>query len=1154
MLNAITQWFAERNTFWLTYLAWGILSVALLSAAFYVSHRLLLKRKRALVVKYFQRFFPQIVMSVLLFFLLYPLYLTGGINPEMTLPEQTGASFLVAMYHTLRFFVMEGDIHETLMALERIRITDEVIYNVYRVALSALFFGAPFLAITAIMSVFQNIRSGFKYFFSFGSVHVFSELNEKSFALAESISEGNRLFRKHIVVFTDVLKPDNELQYDLQESAENRGFICFRNDLESIHYRVSLSLLRNSLSFYLINDDETEKIRHASFVLKNYNARNVKLYIISDKVQSKLYLAVKDNDTGTKRGSFQSVVRVDEIQSLIYHDLHKNGMRLFETAKNFDANKEKNADTRKITAFSDRIVIRAVIVGFGRYGREMFKALLWYCQMPGYALELHVIDSEKKLRERLNRDFPELMETCLEKKDEPGSSKHFGDALYSVNPQSGVDVNTEEFDKALESIVAPTFVFVALGSDEENIQASIRVREFYRKKQVDPDIETVVYDSNVAERMNYRWPLGGGVEAAYYLFTGKPMGNPRDIYVQKTDMSPSFAALFERFGDFDDLLDQSWSMAKRKPRHTVSFSYRINVRKLYEPCTTDHPDEIQAIAEEIVTHDAKPCAVKNKNGAAPPDGGCSVDVWEENDVVVLRVSLFSEKLTDRPTRKAVYDKAKEAFGKAKNATHTHNGGVQNFKRQPYRIHMIGDLERFYRFEIIINDELRKAGKGVDGRWRRANLRSAGINRRVYEFLANGGRFDQSTLVEPESSSGIYLNVLHLKGLYDESVDVELTDTETYQLKEIPYKEKKGGKEFKRLELTRLDLPGGPVHVRNDHRNFYPIILNVFETCKKELAYFMKAVPMRETANFRPTQAYRELVDSMSALSACLQNKRIEQIRSFETMMDHHAIPFIREYLSIRKAVFDTFKKESAVFDERHIVLVDDGETNTLVDYSFMGARKIEGAENGDASFPQEKDRSERWCFRLPRVFTKKDGKATADASCEKKQEPTCENDEKCGISSVKCLTCLIKECNKIIGDKDTDDGAYDRHEYNQRSSITKYMHEVLRYRLLRCGYLDDEVSRACADPNFFYFERRSDSPDKSKVYCSKLARAIQMDPETIMDLELKKALCTVEHIRWNAYMRTEGYSFSMKRDDMAKTHPDMVQVQYLSMEDIRKDV
>jgi hypothetical protein len=427
---------------------------------------------------------------------------------------------------------------------------------------------------------------------------------------------------------------------------------------------------------------------------------------------------------------------------------------------------------------------------------------------------------------------------------------------------------------------------------------------------------------------------------------------------------------------------------------------------------------------------------------------------------------------------------------------------------------------------------------------------------IYAFEVAAKAFGMTAHTE---RAGRAIGILAEKtGIYGmiggQTVDVELTDTETYQLKEIPYKEKKGGKEFKRLELTRLDLPGGPVHVRNDHRNFYPIILNVFETCKKELAYFMKAVPMRETANFRPTQAYRELVDSMSALSACLQNKRIEQIRSFETMMDHHAIPFIREYLSIRKAVFDTFKKESAVFDERHIVLVDDGETNTLVDYSFMGARKIEGAENGDAGFPQEKDRSERWCFRLPRVFTKKDGKATADASCEKKQEPTCENDGKCGISSVKCLACLIKECNKIIGDKDTDDGAYDRHEYNQRSSITKYMHEVLRYRLLRCGYLDDEVSRACADPNFFYFERRSDSPDKSKVYCSKLARAIQMDPETIMDLELKKALCTVEHIRWNAYMRTEGYSFSMKRDDMAKTHPDMVQVQYLSMEDIRKDV
>lgn len=46
----------------------------------------------------------------------------------------------------------------------------------------------------------------------------------------------------------------------------------------------------------------------------------------------------------------------------------------------------------------------------------------------------------------------------------------------------------------------------------------------------------------------------------------------------------------------------------------------------------------------------------------------------------------------------------------------------------------------------------------------------------------------------------------------------------------------------------------------------------------------------------------------------------------------------------------------------------------------------------------------------------------------------------------------------------------------------------------------------------------------------------------------------IEHIRWNAYMRSEGYVFSEKRNDLAKTHYDIVSTNRLPENEKKKDV
>ena len=45
----------------------------------------------------------------------------------------------------------------------------------------------------------------------------------------------------------------------------------------------------------------------------------------------------------------------------------------------------------------------------------------------------------------------------------------------------------------------------------------------------------------------------------------------------------------------------------------------------------------------------------------------------------------------------------------------------------------------------------------------------------------------------------------------------------------------------------------------------------------------------------------------------------------------------------------------------------------------------------------------------------------------------------------------------------------------------------------------------------------------------------------------------LEHKRWNAYMRSEGYSYAVNRNDMAKQHNCLVPFDKLNEDDKIKD-
>ena len=383
---------------------------------------------------------------------------------------------IAALYNAIRLFAIDGDYFEAIALAEEAGVG--ALLAAYRVLGAVLHLLAPLLTFGFILSFVRNFSSLLRYRLSVArEVHIFSELNERSLALAGSILAEDR--RRHpflsraMIVFTDVVAKQEEAHYELASEAERMGAVLFCKDMESIRFRLPLS--RRHFHFYLIEENESEKLRHAAAVMRDYDKRGVMLYVFSSSTESELMLS-------TRSLRELKVVRVNDIQSLVYHNLDLYGMRLFRHARAYNDNE-----------------ISAVIVGLGRYGREMLKALTWYAQVPDFRLKIHVFEEDGDAEESLRRECPELLARSGVREE--------GESYYEIVIHPKTNAAGAGFLDELSAIGRVTYVFVSLGEDEKNIDTALAIRSHLERCEAEfvPDVETVVYDSSVATALGVTW-------------------------------------------------------------------------------------------------------------------------------------------------------------------------------------------------------------------------------------------------------------------------------------------------------------------------------------------------------------------------------------------------------------------------------------------------------------------------------------------------------------------------------------------------------------------------------------------------------------------------------------------------------------------------
>ncbi len=399
---------------------------------------------------------------VAVFVLMLPLIDLSGIPDGV----RTGARIVLALHSTLQVFTIDVGAQEVLEAIQ----TVQPGLSVYFLMMGALMIVCPVLTLSFILSLVKNISAYIRLVFAFRKDwYVFSELNEKSIALAKDIRKNH----KHAaLIFTDVFGKEEEASYELIEQAKECGAICFKNDIITINFRPHSKSAQMIL--FAIGENETENTDQALKLLEMYKAgENIRLFVFSTRVDGEILLTKAD------KGNVR-VRRVNEVRSLVYRNLYERGTKLFENACVMPDGRKK---------------ISAVIVGLGQHGTEMLKALTWYCQMDGYQVEIDAFDLDEKAEDRFSALAPELMDPQYNGVILPE------EAEYTIRIHSGIDVTTKTFADAIQALKHTTYAFISLGADATNIRTAVDLRMLFERSGIHPTIQAVVCNSDAKKAL-----------------------------------------------------------------------------------------------------------------------------------------------------------------------------------------------------------------------------------------------------------------------------------------------------------------------------------------------------------------------------------------------------------------------------------------------------------------------------------------------------------------------------------------------------------------------------------------------------------------------------------------------------------------------------
>ncbi len=368
------------------------------------------------------------------------------------------------------------------------------VYGIYASSLDLLAPISGGLALfSALAAFFPKIRLRIS---AFKKQYYFSELNERSLALAKSIvnTEGS-FFHRPVLVFTDTYTDeDDEKSSELYAAAKKLGAICINDDLVYLDIRSY-----KGKEIFLMDDVEGDNIKTLSELSYPANAamlRNALIYIFYQD-DSYALIEKKICDSFSGNADAPIITRVKEYENLILDLLEK---------KPLVGPLVKNYKDGKTAEYTDKNEYNLTIIGSGIIGMQMLLSSSWCGQFYGYKLNINVVsETEKgKFIDSLNGICPEFIastqkdnpilkiykdETPEEKAErEPYFRLRYGE--YDFNNISTADIECESISDQEEkpfNILESDYFVIALGSDELNMASAEKLERRLSVVQINPD-------------------------------------------------------------------------------------------------------------------------------------------------------------------------------------------------------------------------------------------------------------------------------------------------------------------------------------------------------------------------------------------------------------------------------------------------------------------------------------------------------------------------------------------------------------------------------------------------------------------------------------------------------------------------------------------
>ncbi len=426
------------------------------------------------------------------------------------------------------------------------------VHGVYASCLNIL---APIVGGLIIFEVFTNIFTAIKLLTipCWKHKYYFSELNERSLALAKSIRDTQKkLFTTPACIFTDAYSDKgDEKKTELLSEAKSCGFICVNDDI--LHIKKSKLGKR---TYILMDEKESANLHSLADLVGDSNRdylmtssqKRVNIYVFSaedisaQKMQIMDMLLYVEKDGENLDCIKKALKNKDELSDDEVKRLENKKKELEEEKERIKAkcpvitvvNSYRNLMTNLFCEIplyqplisrkklgknkidkSDNQILDVTVLGVGYIGMEAVLSAYWMGQMLGCKLRINVISKETdtEFYDKLNAINPEILQNSTVIRGTKASiSRPYCEIQYvECDIKDNIFVQNKGKKKIKQILYKTDYFVVSLGTDMDNMMVAEKLRrEFGKKAQEDKNQENnviityAIYDSDMCDALNFK--------------------------------------------------------------------------------------------------------------------------------------------------------------------------------------------------------------------------------------------------------------------------------------------------------------------------------------------------------------------------------------------------------------------------------------------------------------------------------------------------------------------------------------------------------------------------------------------------------------------------------------------------------------------------